>query len=65
MLQTVKQKAHVSALLDNAVGHATSGQKEVQAAADYLVFLMEKMHGEQFRADVDHATGFVLVRIAR
>lgn len=35
--------------------------RTIQEAADDLVFLMQQLHGESYRADVNHEVGYVLV----
>lgn len=35
--------------------------RTIQEAADDLAFLLQQLHGESYRADVNHEVGYVLV----
>lgn len=41
-------------------GQATA--RAIQEAADDLAFLMQQLHGEPFRADINHDVGFLIIR---
>jgi len=36
--------------------------RTIQEAADDLAFLMQELHGEPFRADINHDVGFLIIR---
>ena len=52
----------LSACFGQSVHDGEAIARTIQEAADDLAFLMSQLHGESYRADINHDVGFLIIR---
>ena len=50
-------------IMADATAEAGKNLAQVEFAARFLAHCMETLHGDNYRIDIDHMAGFVIVRV--
>ncbi|MEL4072843.1 hypothetical protein WKW50_22145 [Ochrobactrum sp. GPK 3] len=55
-------RQRVAKVFGRSVSEGQAIARTIQEVADDLAFLMQQLHGEPFRADINHDVGFLIIR---